>query len=75
MPDPKHLLTGLAVCGVCGGRMKVNLGKIGSAPEKVYLCAYHHERGSAVCGSSLRRPMREVDEQIIRDRAMPRAKL
>jgi site-specific DNA recombinase len=66
-PKPTHLLSGLAVCGVCGGRMKVNLGKVGSNAEKVYLCAYHHERGGAVCGNSLRRPLREVDKQIIEE--------
>jgi hypothetical protein len=64
-PEPQHLLTGLAVCGVCGGRMKVNRGKVGRTSVKVYQCAYHHERGGAVCSNSLRRPLSEVDAQII----------
>lgn len=62
---PSHLLTGLARCAECGGGMKVHNGKLGTTAIKVYLCAYHHERGRAVCKNSLRQPIDEIDSEII----------
>jgi hypothetical protein len=42
---PRHLLTGLAVCAQCGGRIQAKRGKLGSEPAMVYHCGYHHDRG------------------------------
>lgn len=62
---PSYLLSGMARCGLCGGPIAVNTGKIGKAPAKVYLCQYHRTRGDEVCGCSLRRPVVDVDRAVI----------
>jgi site-specific DNA recombinase len=62
---PKHLLSGLAVCAVCGGGIKAGSRKHGTALRSVYLCGYHHDRGVAVCGNAVARPIEEIDGRII----------
>ncbi|MBK8936876.1 MAG: recombinase zinc beta ribbon domain-containing protein [Polyangiaceae bacterium] len=62
---PKYLLSGFARCGLCGGPITVANGKAGTVPIRVYTCAYHRDRGEAVCGNKLRRPVDAVDEQPI----------
>lgn len=62
---PQSLLSGLAKCARCGGGIKMKTGKFGSKPTRMYLCAYHDDRGSAVCDNSLRRPVEEIDAQLL----------
>ena len=64
-PRPKYLLSSLARCGECGGPLKVSSGKVGSVAIKVYGCAYHRDRGNAVCGNRLRRPVDSVDQAVV----------
>lgn len=63
-PPARYTLTGLAECAVCSGRMTVTSGKTGKQPIKVFVCAYHRERGDAVCANSLRRPLSEIEGSI-----------
>lgn len=63
--DPKHLLIGMAVCRNCGGRIAAHAGRWGSGPCSLYLCGSHRDRGDAVCPVTSRRPVAEVDGQVI----------
>jgi site-specific DNA recombinase len=63
-PPAKYVLTGMAECAVCSGRMTVTAGKMGKQPVKVLVCAYHRERGEAVCPNSLRRPLSEIEGSL-----------
>ncbi len=62
---PKYLLSGLAVCAVCGGSIKVLSGRDGKKTIKVYGCANHHDAGNTVCANQLRKPVELVDEVVI----------
>jgi hypothetical protein len=64
-PQPKHLLSGLARCGECGGRIGAVAGKHGSEIAKLYGCAHHRDRGASVCGNTLRRPVEAVDAAVV----------
>jgi site-specific DNA recombinase len=64
-PKPRFLLTGLATCSACGGRIKVRSGKWGAKPVPMYGCGYHRERGAAVCANALCRPVEELDEKVL----------
>ncbi len=64
-PKPRHLLAGLARCAECGGPMKAVAAKHGSQTVKLYACAHHRERGEAVCGNTLRRPVAAVDAVVV----------
>ena len=64
-PKPKHLLTGLAVCGVCGGGIKIHRAKFGAETIKVYLCKRQQEL--AACTNKLKRPLDEVEGEIIEE--------
>ncbi|MCL6554247.1 MAG: recombinase family protein, partial [Firmicutes bacterium] len=60
---PKYLLSGLLVCGECGGRYVVQRHRSGVVH---YGCAAHYDRGPVVCGNS-RLVRREVVEQRVLD--------
>src|SRR5262245_26182080 len=62
---PRYLLSGLGRCSECGGPLTVINGRDGNRPMKAYTCAYHRNRGDAVCESSLRRPIESVHEVVI----------
>ena len=64
-PRAKYLLSGLARCDECGGPISVSNGKWGAENVKVYSCAYHRNRGDAVCKNAVRRPVDRVDEAVI----------
>ena len=64
-PPARYLLSGIARCGECGGPITVNNGKSSHTPIKVYLCQYHRTRGDEVCGTSLRRPVEDVDQAVV----------
>jgi site-specific DNA recombinase len=61
----RYLLSGVARCGECGGPMTVVNGRDGKVNVKMYACAYHRERGDAVCTNKARRPVEAVDRGII----------
>lgn len=60
---PKYMLSGLARCAECGGPMHVHSGKVGSANVRMYVCAYHRDRGA--CDNALRRPVESVDAALV----------
>jgi site-specific DNA recombinase len=60
----RYLLVGNARCAICGGPMMVTHGKQGKTTIKTYACAYHRDRGTAVCPNTLRRPMEEIDAAV-----------
>jgi site-specific DNA recombinase len=60
---PKYLLSGFSRCGICGGPIQVIPGRAGTTPIRVYVCAYHRERGT--CDSSLRRPVAALDAAML----------
>jgi site-specific DNA recombinase len=59
-----NLLAGLATCAVCGGGLVVETSarKRGRVPE--YLC--HRRRAYGTCENTLRMPMDEVNEAVLR---------
>ena len=60
----RHLLSGLARCGQCGGPMTVTNGKRSYGTVKVYGCAYSRDRGKAVCTNTLRRPIDGINDAV-----------
>src|SRR6266516_4772024 len=66
-PRPKYTLSGLARCGVCGGRMHVGNSKAGKEIVRVYYCycAKHRDYGIAACSKSLRGPVDTVDDRVL----------
>lgn len=63
-PRPRYLLSGIARCAECGGPIKANNGRVSYETVKVYACAWHRDRGSAVCANGLRRPVEAVDRAM-----------
>lgn len=61
---PAYLLSGLARCAECGGPLQVSNHRHGTAIIKAYLCGYARDRGKAVCTSTLRRPVAELDAVV-----------
>ncbi len=61
---PKHLLSGLARCGECGGPLTVTNSKSSYESIKVYSCAYNRDRGKSVCTNTLRRPVDAVNQAV-----------
>jgi len=60
----KHLLSGFARCGECGGPLTVTNGKSSHESIKVYSCAYSRDRGKSVCTNTLRRPVDAVNQAV-----------
>jgi len=48
----KYLLTNLALCGCCGGPLRVRSRKHGKERRNFYGCAGYHERGRTVCANA-----------------------
>lgn len=64
-PRRRYMLVGVARCGQCGGRMCVANSRHGLKTLPSYACAYHRERGNAVCTNSTRRPVELVDAAVV----------
>jgi site-specific DNA recombinase len=62
----KHLLSGIARCGVCGGGLTVRSRQHARARSYRYVCASYHYRGRAVCTNSTEVPVAAA-EQIVFD--------
>ncbi len=61
----RYLLTGFGRCAKCGGPMRADNAKVSYENVRVYACAWHRDRGPAVCDNGLRRPVATVDEAVI----------
>jgi DNA invertase Pin-like site-specific DNA recombinase len=64
-PAPRHLLSGIARCSVCGGPMQADSVRWGKSNLSVYVCRYAYDRGASVCTNLVRRPTTELDAAII----------
>lgn len=64
---PRFMRAGLAKCAICGGAIHGNNGRKGNELIKVYLCGRHRDRGAAVCGNTVRRPVDVVDAAVLGD--------
>jgi site-specific DNA recombinase len=63
-PSP-YLLSGLAVCEMCGGTLKVRTREHGRTRAKFYGCASYHDRGTTVCTNGRDLPMADGDGIVI----------
>ncbi len=61
----KYLLTNLALCGYCGGPLKVRTRSHGTGSKAFYGCAWYHERGRKACTNSADVPMLEADDIVL----------
>ena len=61
----RYFLTGVGRCAKCGGPMRADNAKVSYENVRVYACAWHRDRGPAVCDNGLRRPVTTVDEAVI----------
>ena len=65
----RYLFSGLARCECCGGSMVVISSTCGSAGQRrrrgLYVCSYHHHRGSTVCQNDHREWIDRMDEPIL----------
>ncbi|CAN5488569.1 hypothetical protein BH23ACI1_BH23ACI1_33360 [soil metagenome] len=63
--EAKHLLTGLARCGCCGGTMTVRSRQHGKQRAYFYACSSFHHRGRAVCENSLEMRLGDADRAVL----------
>ena len=63
--DSKYLLTGLAVCGWCGGSLHVRSRSHGRRRRFFYGCTAYHLRGRAVCKNNVELPMDAADTLVL----------
>lgn len=61
----RYLLTGFGRCAKCGGPMRADNAKVSYENVRVYACAWHRDRGPAICDNGLRRPVATVNEAVI----------
>lgn len=61
----RYFLSGFGRCAECGGPMRADNAKVSYDNVRVYACAWHRDRGPAVCDNGLRRPVATVDEAVI----------
>jgi hypothetical protein len=62
---PRHLLTGLGRCAVCGGGWLAHTRDHGSKRAKFYGCATHWKRGARVCANGLVARVEAIDAEVI----------
>ena len=61
----KYLLTSLALCGCCGGPLKVLSRPHGTSRKHFYGCAWHHDRGQRACTNGRDVPMLDANDIVI----------
>jgi DNA invertase Pin-like site-specific DNA recombinase len=61
----KYLLTNFALCGTCGGPLRVRSREHGNRRAFYYGCAGYHERGKTVCANNADVPMPDADDIVI----------
>ena len=63
--DSPYLLSGLARCGHCRGPMEALGRDYQRRKGRVYGCAHHRKRGSAICENALRMDQSQIDEALL----------
>lgn len=63
--ESKYLLTGLALCSLCGGALTIRSRNHGARRAFFYECLTHVQRGPAVCANSMAMPMAAVDDAVL----------
>ncbi|MEP7307311.1 MAG: recombinase family protein [Acidobacteriota bacterium] len=61
----KYLLTNLALCGCCGGPLRVRTRRHGVGRKHFYGCGGYHERGRTVCANAADVPMTDADDIVL----------
>ena len=61
----RYLLTGLAVCHVCGAGLEALSRKSGGRRLYTYGCSAHRRKGPTVCSNGLLVRMREANEAVL----------
>lgn len=59
-----YLLSGIAKCGVCGESLVSFKRKPGQGKD-LYVCAFHHRRGEAICTNTIRMPQATLDSALL----------
>lgn len=63
--DSKYLLTGMAICGQCGGTLHVCSSSHGRQRAYIYACTSYRLRGGTVCTNNLEVPMPVADQAVL----------
>jgi ribosomal protein L18 len=63
--ESKYLLTGFAVCGICGGSLYARRRSHGRSRRHFYECSSHDRRGPSVCSNDLALPMEATDRALL----------
>jgi site-specific DNA recombinase len=63
--DSKFLLTGFAVCGVCGGSLCVRSRSHGRSRVYFYGCVTHERKGASICPNAHWVPMVAMDHALL----------
>ncbi len=61
----KYLLTGLAVCGVCGGALTIRSRAQAGGRVHVYGCLTFHTKGPRVCGNRTGVPQHDAERAVL----------
>ncbi len=61
----KYLLTGMAVCGVCGGALTIRSRSHGTRRLLLYACLTNIQRGRAVCANTVQMRMLDADHAVL----------
>ena len=61
----KYLLTNIALCGCCGGPLKVRSGSHGKGRSSFYGCAWYHDRGRTACRNHADVPMMDANDIVL----------
>ena len=64
--ESKYLLTGLSLCGQCGGSLYVRSRSHGKKRAFFYACTAYNLRGKAVCTNKMEIPLEEADAKVLR---------
>ena len=63
--ESKFLLTGFAVCGVCGGSLCARSRSHGRSRVYFYGCTTFERKGPSVCSNALTLPMVATDQALL----------
>ncbi len=61
----KYLLTGMAVCGLCGGALNAHSTAHGTGRRFRYRCLTNWQRGSAVCPNTAKIRVEDADRAVL----------
>jgi site-specific DNA recombinase len=64
--EARHLLTGIAECGIChGGFMARHAGMTASGRQPYYVCTSRNNHGETACTNKVPLPLRLADEAVL----------